>query len=801
MSSNRNIAFVKIFVIILFWSIEIFSFGQTNKGFSVSGTLIDSLNKQPLEYASVAIYRVTDNSLVTGEITNAKGAFTINNLPAGKFSIKSSFVGYKTNITNIEINTASVDLFQPILMSNTSLYLNEVQVVGKQNEKQMNIEKTKINVSQNISAVSGNVTDVLKSQSSITIDADNNIYLRGSGNILILMDGKPTTISALNSIPASSIESVDIVTNPDVKYDAEGTGGIINILMKKQSVYGISASASLNYGFNNRINGGVSVNLRKGIWDIGLSYNGKFERANIHSNLTRQLYSQSTIVEQEINSTQVSPTHVASLSISAKPTEKDLITFGLRVLNPDLTNTQSISGRQKQTGQPEINFYRRNEFTWSRKVIESTLSYRKIFEKNRNEISFDASFSRTKGSRPAEYYIENQLLQKSFGGGAPTNATIQVDFFKSLFRRGRMETGLKVFSRWNSFNYAFYDYDTPSSQWLLNPDFSNDLEHREYIYSGYLMYSDSLLKKLYYKAGVRLEYNTSDLIQKLNNENISNEYLFPFPYLLLTRNINKYQSIALSINGRITRPAYPQLNPFINVIDQTTYETGNKNLKPEIFDKIEFNYSLIKEKYQFRSNLYYGSTKDFITQVSMLSLPDKLIITYVNGNRQHKTGTEVDFAYKFNKILSVNPAFSVFYTKSAGNYNEIDLSLNNFAWTGNIKTTIRPDQKTDIQILLNYNSPVALPQFDLSEIYYADIAVKRNFLKNKLALSLSLTDVFNTRKWIVQSDNSVFNLYNSSKNDTRIFWIGITYNINSFKSKTQNNTGTETDNTLIKLGQ
>jgi outer membrane receptor protein involved in Fe transport len=364
-----------------------------------------------------------------------------------------------------------------------------------------------------------------------------------------------------------------------------------------------------------------------------------------------------------------------------------------------------------------------------------------------------------------------------------------------------METGLKVFSRWNSFTYNFYDLDTINNVWIINPVFSNDLEHKEYIYSGYLMYSDSLSKKLFYKIGARLEYNTTDLIQKSINEEIYNHYLFPFPYLLLTRNINKAQSLALSINRRVTRPTYMQLNPFINVIDQTTYETGNKNLKPEILDKVEFNYTVIKDKYQFRSNLYYSSTKDFITQVSLLSPPDNLILTYVNGDRLNKIGADLDYVYKFNKVFSVTPAFSVFYTKSSGNYNEIDLSVNNFAWTGNVKTTIRPDQKTDIQILLNYNSPVALPQFNLGEIYYADIAIKRSFMKNKLALSLSLTDVFNTRKWIITSDNTAFRLYNSSKNDTRIFWIGITYNINSFKSKAQNNNGNETDNAIIKLGQ
>lgn len=305
--------------------------------------------------------------------------------------------------------------------------------------------------------------------------------------------------------------------------------------------------------------------------------------------------------------------------------------------------------------------------------------------------------------------------------------------------------------------------------------------------------------KLYYKIGARLEYSTSDLIQKSIDEEIFTDNLFPFPYLLLKRDINKSQSVALSINRRVTRPTYPQLNPFINVIDQLTYETGNKNLRPEILDKVEFNHSLIKEKYQFRSNLYYSSTKGYISQVSLLSSSDTLMITYVNGRRQNKIGADIDVTYKFNKVFSINPGFSLFYAKSYGQYREIDLSFDDFAWTGNIKMIIKPDQKTDIQFLLNYNSPVVIPQYSLREIYYADIAFKRSFLKNRLALSLSLTDIFNTRKWEIQSDNSAFKLRNSSKNESRILWIGLTYNINSFKAKGQNGNGTESDNSIIKL--
>jgi len=787
---------------VLFIIITLLTFGQENKPYSISGVLIDSTSKQPIEFASVAIYKLPDTVLVTGAITNSKGKFVLNNLKSGKYILKSSFVGYQTSSNNVEIFNASVNFPKPIYLKTSALSLNEVQVSATQDEKQTTIEKTKINVSKNMASVSGNITDVLKSQSSVSLDMDNNVYIRGNKNILILMDGIPTTISTLNSIPASSVERIEIITNPDTKYDAEGTGGIINIVTKKQNLSGMSGAASLNYGFNNRINGGLSFNYAKSIWDISFNYNGKYEKSNIQSNLTRQLYTQNILIEQEIKSIQINPIHVASLLLAAKPDKKDVFTLGVKLMLLVSHNTQNILGNQVNDTLNDLLFNRRNELTFSRKLIENNLMYKKIFEKNKNEISFNASLSKRKGNRPDEYYIDNKLMQKSLAGGGPTYVTLQIDYLKSFLKTGKIETGLKGFSRNNIFNINFYDLDTLSDSWLFNPSFSTNLEHQEYIYSSYLMYSDSLFKKIFFKIGARLEYNTSEVIQKSINEKTYREYLVPFPYLLLKRNLNKTQSIALSVNRRITRPTYPQLLPIINVIDQMTYETGNENLEPEILDKIEMNYSLIKEKFQFRTNVFYSITKDFITQVSMLSAPDKLILTYVNGERQNKVGSDFDITYKFNKYISINPGFSIFNTNSTGQYNEIDLSTNNLAWTGNIKTIIKPEKKTEIQLFLNYNSPIELPQFNLSEIYYADIAVKRTFLDNKFSVSLTLTDIFNTRSWEIFSDNAIYKLNNDSKSETRIFWIGLTYNFNSFKStKSHKNGDSKNDGGIIKLGQ
>jgi len=778
------------------------SYGQVGNSFEISGVVIDSASKQPIEYASVAIYKRMDSVLVTGSVTNLKGEFIMKGVPAGKYLIKSNFIGYKTGERNINIVDASVYMDRPITLSSMSLNLSEVQIVDRQNARQVSIEKTKINVSQNISAVSGNITDVLKSQSNITIDAEDNVYLRGSSKILLLIDGRPTTVASLNAIPSSSVENIEIVTNPDAKYDAEGTGGIINIITKRKMIEGFAASATVNYGFLTRVNGGLNLNYSKNRWDVGFSYSGRYEKAVINSILERELLLQQVGVDQDIQSTQISPNQNASLSLSVRPGKKNLISAGIKFIRNNLHNSQQISGQQTNDTLPVIEFNRRNEVSWNRTSFEGSLSYKRIIVKDKHEISLDAFYSQTKGSRPADYYIDDEFKQKSDAGGKPTNISLQVDYIKRLFKKGRLEAGLKAFSRWNNFNSHFYDRDSISSAWILNPVFSNDLELKEFIYSGYLMYSDTLFRKLYYKLGTRIEYSASDLHQNSTNDSINEKYLYPFPYLLLKYGINRVNSLALSINRRVTRPTMGQLNPFVIVVDQMTFETGNKYLRPEILDKIEFNYSMIIEKFQLRSNLYFSSAKDFITQVTIMTPSDDLIVTYANGDRQNKTGIDVDATWKFGKVLTINPGMSAFYSVSTGNYLGADLNSEGFAWTGNIKFVVKPDSRTDIQLFVNYISPVELPQFRVQEIYYADFGVKRSFFKNKLSVGLTVTDIFNTRTWIIGADNLVYDLYNKSKSETRIVWLGVTFNLNSFNfSKSQKGDGTENENGLIKLGQ
>lgn len=798
MNTKKTIAIIYIFL----WVLNPI-FAQNRQNSIISGKLLDNTNKEAIEYASVVLYRLPDTTMVTGVITNSEGVFAFDKIPQGNYLIKSSFVGYETLTKAVEINKTPFQFPEALYMTPSTLTLDEVTISETRSEKQITVEKTTVNVAQSIAQASGNVTDILKNQPGVNMDAENNIYLRGNKNILVLIDGVPTTATSLNSIPSSSVDNIEIITNPDVKYDADGTGGIINIVTKRDNrTQGTSGRATLNYGIYNKINGGLNLQFKKGIWGLDLSYNGRYENTHIKSDLTRDLLIQNTLLEQQIDANQTNSTHTAALLLSAMPNNTETYVLIVRGMFPKLVNEQNIQGTQTHSLSNTTIFNRRNDITFSRKVIEAAFSYKKAFEKNRHELSFDAAFSRTKGDRPNQYFIENILVQKSTGGGAPTNATLQADYLKSVSKNGKIEAGVKGFIRWNNFKYTFYDLDIQTNQWIVNPAFSNDLEHREDIYSTYLMYSDSLAKKLFFKIGARLEYSTSKLLQKSINETIDKQFWHPFPYLLLQYKINETQNLALTLNRRITRPTYPQLNPIINVIDHTLYETGNKDLNPEIADKIEINHSLIKQKFQLRTGLFFITTQNYITQVTILSPPDNLILTYINGQRENKIGGNIDANYNINKYISLNPAFSLFYSKTTGQYNEIDLSTNSFVWTGSLKIMVKPEKYTEIQTFLNYNSPVTLPQFKLGQIFYMDISVKRRFLKNKLTASLTVTDIFNTSNWNIKSDNNIYKLRNNSKSETRILWIGLTYNFNAYKSNSKmQRSGGENNSNIIKLGQ
>lgn len=779
----KRIVFLFLFLFLGFTTVSFSQSSNEGSWFTLRGLVLDKSTKEALDYANIAIYDAL-NKVVAGSITDNKGHFKLNIPKGGKYKLQISFLGYKPYVSDLKISSNMT--LEPVYLEKDENLLHSATVVGKADERKVSVEKTKISMSGTLSTVSSNITDVLKSDPSVTIDNDNNIYLRGNKNIVILLDGRPTSLSSINSIPMSGIDYVEILSSPDVKSDAEGTGGIINIVSKRRYQNGYSSVFQLNYGIQNRVNGNLGFSFKRDKWGLEVGYSIKNENESIESYLKREFYVNGMVAsENSATSLRRSLVNGLNSTLFFNLNPKNLIQANVKLMFPSLFTNQ--------------NFYtlgRYNDITFSRQTKEGAIVYKHISTPGKRELSTELFFSFTKGSRPANYYDFGILNRKSSGGGHPSVVTLQSDYL-SFIGKSRFESGAKISFRWNSFDYKFYK--RIGDLWQIDNQFTSDLIHDETISSLYFNLTSPSTLRLTYKIGARGEYSFSNFEQHTTNESFDKDKLSLFPFVSLGYKINSSSNLAITYNRRISRPQYPQLNPFINMIDDMTFEKGNKNLNPELTDKIELAVSSKIGKIDVRNSVYYSYTKDMITQVTMPYSTDKLLLTYNNVDKSIKVGNDFDLSTKVSKWLDLNLAASLYYNDFTISSDVLGVNNRGVGFQNLIRLNIYPDKNMDIQVSHNYVSTQRLPQFVVNPQNVIDLSAKRRFIGGKLAISVAISDLLNSKEWIVNSDNSFFKISNRSKSNSRILWIGMTVNLNSFKIR-QKEDKSLSEEGIIKLG-
>jgi len=454
-----------------------------HKLFELSGVVIDTTTLTPVVYASVTLHTTTDSSLVNGSVTNRDGKFLISNVPYGEYFLQVDGMGYVRTRQAFVYNTTQQSPCDTLYLIPSTAYLEAVAITAEITRQSITPEKTIIRVEQSAAGTTGSLYDLLKEQSNILIDADNKLYLRGNSNVRLMIDGQPAEMDMLVSLPASLAERVEIITNPDVTYEAEGSGGIINIITKQPRSKGFTGNARLSYGITGRVNGGFGIGFSRERYGAHLNYQGRYEETTTNSQLSRHLFNEGSMIEQEITSQQREEMHSAHLGFWFNPAVGHNIKLNIRSIFPQLFTNQVISGHfSNDTG--EVFYQRKNEILFNRRNIDGTISYRRIYEKGKHEAGVDFHFSRTRGSRPASYYLEGVLSDRSEGGGAPTSASLQLFWLKGYGSSGRVDAGMQFRARWNEFEYRFFNYDLQNDVWNINPLFSNDLIHRELVPSG-----------------------------------------------------------------------------------------------------------------------------------------------------------------------------------------------------------------------------------------------------------------------------------------------------------------------------
>ncbi|MCQ2116757.1 MAG: TonB-dependent receptor [Bacteroidales bacterium] len=750
---------------------------------SIKGIVVEE-DGSPVMYASVVA--IASGKVLGGVMTDTTGAFKMDIGKVGKYSLKISSIGY--NDVSMEIDRSSggaLDLGR-IVMSLNTLALDGVVVSAEAASRSVSVEKTRISPQSSASAATGSVLEVIRGSSSVSVDGNDNVSIRGNSNVLILVDGVPTTLGGLGSIPLANVQSIDIITSPDVKYDSEGTGGIISIVSKKQLANAFTSMASFNYGFNNFLNGNLALAYNEGRWGFRFNFNGRYERDEIESELHRRIKQSGRVVDQIIEATKKTANYNIGANISFKATERDILTLDFKAIYPRLNNFQ------------DFNRFRQTDITFNRETYEGSLSYRHIIVPDKKELNLSASVSSITGHRPSYYYEGGSMVQKSVSGGHPFNSSLQADYMTAL-GKGKFETGVKMTYRQNNIDHKMYEYNPQTGEWELSIPLSNDLKHREYIPAAYAMYSSKLSKKLSLKAGLRFEYSYVTLRNNKDKLDDHSDCFFLAPNLVFNWKISAPWSMTFALSRRISRPTYPQLNPYINLIDNQTYETGNVNLSPEKANKLDIGYSFAGGKVLINGNAYLNYTQDYINQHAYLE-NDILIFTYMNDDYFLSAGIDHNFKFNFLKWFSLDLASNTYFVKSQGSFKGAEIRNSGWVNNSNIGLNFKPVKGMNLQAQYFLTTPQYLPQFTTSRIHYCNISVKQSFLKNSLTVSALLTDVFNTRRWDIHSNNNIYSLENISRNLSRMLWIGISWNFNSFKPLKNAGRKQEEDRSVIRLG-
>ncbi len=765
----------------------------------ISGYLIDQQTGMPIEYGNVAVFSIKDSSLITGSVSNKSGFFEIENLKPGRYFCKASFIGYETKVISdlaVTPKNSELDLGK-INLSQKSITMGQVEVTGQKEIYTYNIEKKVINVDKMLTSVGGTAIDILQNIPSVNVDADGKVSLRGNSNLTILIDGKPNGMVALSpedalaQIPASTIETIELVTNPSAKYDPEGTGGIINIILKKNSQHGFNGAVSANVGTRDKYNGTINLNYK---FD-GFNFFASFDRRSNYS-IDVASSKRTSIMNLEQNSFSTSTRDGGSLNLGFDYYLNDY-------------NTITLSFQRRGYGGNSVNniqniqypnsllytdyFVRKSNSSREMNSNNYSLNYKKTFEEKQRELTFDFSFSDNimEASSLIDQYYINTKSTKTESHNKNYQYKAAINYVHPFDKNSKLEIGGDYNYRNPIMHFNYFNF--------TNSGVVEDLAKRNYFdyklttYALYFTYSNQLFEGLLYQLALRGEQAYSNSLSELTGVQYKTDYFSLYPSLHLSYQPTPMHEIQFSYSRRVDRPSNRQLNPFVDYSDSLNISYGNPFLKPQYINSYELSYGIYLGKTSITTSLFIKNTNDVITSFSRLGDDGINRTTFENIAKSTSYGTEFIAVTPIFPWWRLNANLSVY--KYTFNNGISDVSTyDNYSWSTKINNSFTLWYDIQMQLMLNYNSPsVAVSsgwggnsinsQTKLDAVYFADLALKKDFLDGNLSVTLRISDLFNTRKF--NSTLSGYNFVTESyrTNDSRNIFLGVSYRINMGKIK------------------
>ena len=785
----------------------------------IKGVVIDKETGGPLEYATVSLFNSNDSTLVAGVITDAKGSFVLK-AELGRYYIVFQFMGYETKTVNLNVKE-NVSLGK-VVMAPDSALLDEVEIVAEKSTMSMTLDKRVFNVGKDVSSTAGNAIEVLDNIPSVNVDVEGNVSLRGDSGVQILVDGKvsgltgTSTQDALRSLQADMIEKIEVVTNPSVRYDAEGTAGIINIVLKKDKRKGFNASVDLRGGFPVQwgekffkedfpfqTGVGASLNYRFKRFNVFANYNFNY-RDDISDGYTMTEYFEDClfdpILKNHDDATQITEQytyrdrnrkgHNIRGGFDYYITDDDILTFSTMYRQSKGHNTPSVTYIDSYPFADLQNFSRRTE-NWfnDRPMMEYTLSYDKYFGTKDNSLKasvryFSNSDKEWSDIVDAEFMTEEDMNDNNpfFSVNQYTeaeenqqNLQATVDFVHH-YGLSVVELGGKYTNRLVNNNMMVKENDS------ILADYTHDFNYNQQVAALYAIYGREF-GRFSGQLGLRSEFTYIDAYLKNAEErNKPQQYRDFFPTGHIHFKLTEIDQLQASYARRIRRPWYHQMAPFNSYNDDRNIRTGNPDLRPVYTDSYELSYLRFWEKGNINFTAYYRHSTDVIRHFTT-------VIDEISYSRPENFGISDDYGLELvgsldiTKWWNLNGSINFFKSNTVGDWNGKHYTTDSYNTFARLVAKFRVKKVCDLQITGRYMGPHEEPLGYRDANYWCDFAASRDILNRNATISLNIRDVFGSRQHGGESWGDNFWQYSESSWSTTSVTLNFNYRINQQQKK------------------
>lgn len=765
------------------------------------GTVLDADSKEPLAFASVAVLNPIDSTLIDGAVTDASGSFTLETARSN-FLVRVDYISYAPQyFANLSPSADGTVRLDKIYLKASDQMLEEVKVEGRRDQVEMLLDKKVFNVSEDISRFGGNAQNVLDNIPSVTVDVDGNVSLRGSGNVRILINGKQSGLvgisgpDALRQLSANLIERVEVVTNPSARYDAEGTGGIINIVLKQDRQQGMNGSFDLYAGYPYNYSGTANLNYRRNkvnfFGSYGYQYRSRPGNSYQRRTLTNDDGSISRLVQDEdFLRSEYSHTVRAGLDylINGKNTLTGSLLYRTGRGNNENTLTQlSYAGADQLLGAKIRNFEERE----TEPNLDYNLTYERTFGAKDHKLTVDANY--TYGFEKEEADInevpysaevgvpEGDSLTNQFSRIVETqdNLVVQADYSQPLAGKGKLDLGYKSSIR--NINNNYFVEELRDGNWVTLPEVTNQFEYDEDIHAVYATVGDDR-EKFTYQLGVRAEGTRIGTRLEETNQDTVKQYLNVFPTGHFALKLKNYNTMQFSYSRRINRPYYRSLSPFYSYNNPKYLRVGNPDLNPEFTHSLELSHMKNWSRSSLSSAVFYRHTDGVTERIESVTADGVTISRPENLSTENSVGLELVASSDLFDWWKVNGSANFFRSVTDGSNLGTSFYAENYSWFARINSRLTLGAY-DLQTMYNYRAAAQTTQGRREPFGYLDVAATRDVWGEKGTLSLKVSDVFNSRIYRSTSSGENFFIDRAYRRSVTQVTVGFTFRLNQQKRR------------------